>query len=118
MALATFNPPIEPSPGTSVSPTFKLKKAEFGDGYTQTTRDGLNHIKRVVQLEWETIAQAEAAQIVAFLDQMGGDTPFAYAVPSDVQRTWTCNDYSSRFLGAGRVSLSAKLEQNFNVIAP
>lgn len=31
MALATFNPPMRPSPGTGHAPEISLRRASFGD---------------------------------------------------------------------------------------
>src|SRR5436309_1661868 len=91
MALNTFNPTPGPSPGTATKYKAKLKRAEFGDGYTQVTRDGLNHLRRIVTLHWEVLLEAQADAIEAFVVDQGGDVPFLYTVRGDVQRKWTCD---------------------------
>lgn len=91
MALNTFDPVPGPSPGTSRKYKAKLKRAEFGDGYTQVTRDGLNHLRRAVTLHWEVLTEAQADAIQTFIEGQGGDTPFLYTVRGDVQRKWTCD---------------------------
>jgi phage-related protein len=93
MTLATFNPPVGPSPGTSTRPELRLKKAEFGDGYTQTTRDGLNHLRRVVALKWDMLTEPQADTIEVFFETQGGDMPFLYALRGDVLRQWTCEEW-------------------------
>ena len=65
MAFPTFTPPVPPSPGTANKPKVKLLKAEFGDGYTQTTRDGLNHVRRTLSLKWEFLTPTQAKTISA-----------------------------------------------------
>lgn len=114
MSLATFNPPVEPSPGTATKPEVKLKKAAFGDGYTQTTRDGLNHIRRVVTLQWEILSQEQADAIEAFFIAQGGDTPFYYTLRGDVQRKWTCEEWDR--VRASPNTCSATLQEDFNIV--
>lgn len=117
MAL-TFTPPIAPSPGTTVKPTFKLLKAEFGDGYTQTTRHGLNHRRRSISLTWETLTPAQAATIIDFLNARGGDEPFWYT-PSDelVPILWTCEEFEDKRKQGGLRTVSAVFVESFNLDA-
>jgi phage-related protein len=115
MALATFAPPVDPSPGTDTSPEFKLKKAEFGDGYSQMTRDGLNHIRRVVSLRWDTLTQSQANNIENFILARGGDTPFLYALRGDTARQWTCERISRTRGSPNTVSL--ELRESFALVA-
>src|SRR5690606_29261995 len=44
-AIPTFDPPFAPSPGAQNKPEIKILQAEFGDGYSQPTPNGLNHIR-------------------------------------------------------------------------
>lgn len=76
------------------TPEFKLKKADFGDGYSQVTRDGLNHIRRVVSLRWDVLTEAQADTIENWILGKGGDTPFLYALRGDAARQWTCERIS------------------------
>jgi phage-related protein len=94
MALDTFNPPIKQSPGTKSTPIVKIKKAEFGDGYTQRMPDGLNHIRQSTTLTWDSLLEADADTIVAFFEAHGGTTPFYYALRDGVTRKWTCETWS------------------------
>ncbi|SER25740.1 Phage-related protein [Faunimonas pinastri] len=116
MALRVFYPPIPPSPGTSDKPKLTLLKAEFGDGYTQTTRAGLNHIRRVLSLNWDRLLPDQAAFIVNFLEAHGGDTSFYYT-PSDELRAvkWTCEEWESKKNGNDGCSVSATFEQSFSL---
>lgn len=117
MALQVFNPPVAPSPGTEDKPKFKLLKAEFGDGYTQIARDGVNHIRRVLALSWEVLTPTQANAIVDFMLAQGGDTPFWYT-PSDETTPvkWTCADPSMKRGEGGMRSVSLTLEQSFNLM--
>jgi phage-related protein len=118
MALPTFTPPRAPSPGTLRKPKLSLLRAEFGDGYTQTSRAGLNHIRRTLSLTWEYLTPTQAKAITDFLEARGGDQPFYYT-PSDESAAvkWTCADWSDRAGKVGYRTISAEFEQSFTLEA-
>jgi phage-related protein len=90
MALDTFVPPVRQSPGTKIKPTVKIKKAEFGDGYTQKMPDGLNHIRDGVTLTWDTLLPEQAKDMELFMKQKLGTIPFLYDVDEGEFVRWTC----------------------------
>lgn len=116
MSLQTFIPPIPPSPGTTVTSKPKLFEAEFGDGYTQTTRAGINHIRREISLEWERLLPEHSAEIADFLRSHGGDTSFYYT-PSDdpAPIKWTCKEWSERRNENGLRSVSCTFIESFTL---
>ncbi len=114
MTLATFSPPIAPSTMKG-KPELKLLKAEFGDGYTQTARDGLNHIRKVIHLEWEVLTPAQASAIVGFLEQHGGDLPFIYhSATEPLPLKWTCSEWEEGIARGGVRTITATFRQSFN----
>ncbi len=117
MTIATFTPSPAPSQGTEDKPKFKLLKADFGDGYTQVARDGVNHIRRVLTLNWDLLTPTQANAIWSFLIAQGGDTPFYYT-PSDESTPlkWTCIEPSMKRIEGGMRSISATFEQSFNLL--
>jgi phage-related protein len=116
MALNTFTPNPPPSPGTTNEPKLKLLKAEFGDGYTQTTRDGLNHIRRTMTLRWQLLTPTQAATLESFFVGQGGDTPFYYTPTNEVSAVrWTCEKWNKTGIEAGFQEFTANLEQSFNL---
>ncbi|MFG1230532.1 phage tail protein [Xanthobacter wiegelii] len=116
MALDTFNPPLPPSPGTGNAPEIKLLEAEFGDGYTQITRDGMNHIRDVVRLKWDWLLPAHADAIVGFFRNKGGDTAFLYKpVMFAAPVRWTCKEWSDDTTDQGFRVVSATLRRDFNI---
>jgi phage-related protein len=95
MSLLTFDPPVGPSPGTSHKPQLKILDADFGDGYTQPTPHGINHIRRTVALKWDALTHEQAEAIIAFFVRQGGTTPFYYRPFGDrVSRCWTCREWN------------------------
>ncbi len=116
MAIPTFTPPKPPSPGTERKPELKIKTTEFGDGYTQETADGLNHIRRTISLTWETLTPTERNTIDSFMTERGGYLPFYYT-PSDESTPvkWTCKEWGDRSGKMGFKTFSATFKQYFGL---
>ena len=115
MPLQTFIPPIPPSK-SDVRPEFKILEAEFGDGYTQSVPDGLNHIRDVANLSWDALTPAQADTIETFIRNHGGTTPFLYTLSdSATQRQWVCKEFS-RTRGTPN-KVTATFRQDFSSVA-
>lgn len=95
MALLTFEPSPGPSPGTSHKPVLKILEAEFGDGYTQSTPEGANHIKRSVALKWDALTEEQMHVINDFFSRHAGTRAF-YFKPYGERSTlkWTCKEFT------------------------
>ena len=95
MTWGTFTPPYAPIPGTEDKPEYKILQADFGDGYTQSTADGLNNVRRVLTVAWDGLTVAEANAIINFfVDQTGLPAVLLHALERD---------------GAGQVDLQGPL---------
>lgn len=115
MAIATFNPSIQPSPGTGLTPEVTLNSVPFGDGYTLNSPAGLNHIRNKISLKWDGLTKTQHEELLAFFVAQAGYKPFYYTHPSDgVKRKWTCKTWSSNF--GGVFKFSADLEENFSLV--
>lgn len=116
MALPTFNPPVPPSETTVRSVKPKILETQFGDGYTQRTADGLNHIKREVRAVWLNVHALNADAIEAFLEARGGYEPFYWTAPDDdTQRRWACKTWDRQFHPNKRRTLTATFTQDFSL---
>lgn len=114
MTLPTFSPIVAPSPGTRVAPKLSLLEAEFGDGYTQSAPNGLNHRKETMTLRWDGLTEAQFIALRDFFRERGGYKSFYYQPRGEAQpMKWRCKDWS----GADRSpwSFEAKLEQSFTL---
>ncbi len=112
MPLTTFNPPIAPSPGTRHAPKVNLLEAEFGDGYTQASPRGLNHIQRVATLRWDGLTEAQYNTIEDFFVTQGGYRPFWYQPRGFATALkWVCKEWDGSDNSPWR--FTAKLEQHF-----
>ena len=117
MALTTFNPSVRPSPGTSFKPQVKVLEAEFGDGYSQPTPDGINNIRQKVDLTWDALTETQMNQINNFFTNRKGSQAFyfrpaGYSTPLK----WTCKEWS-RTLSDGVWKVQASLVQSFTAEA-
>lgn len=115
MPLNTFNPPMRPSAGTNITPEVNLRKAQFGDGYTQNSPNGLNHIRRVVTLRWDFLTLTQALQMQNFMVGQGGYIPFYYALNGEGSvRKWTCESWS--VTDGHPAKFTATLKENFTTL--
>ena len=113
MALQTFSPAVGPSPGTTFKPQIKVLEAEFGDGYSQPTPDGINHIRETVELRWDGLTEPQMEAINGFLTARKGAEPFYYRPAGyAVNLKWTCKEWT-RTLSGGVWQMTANLVQSF-----
>lgn len=115
MSFPVFNPPVPPAVGAKIKREIKLLKAEFGDGYTSITRDGVNHIRRSYELEWPVLTEAESNAIVAFLEARGGDETFWFSLGARDPMKVTCDTWEETENSAGKFAITATFRQSFAI---
>lgn len=95
MPLATFEPSVRPSPGTQRTFKPRLFEAEFGDGYSLSAPNGMNHIPLQISLRWDALTLSQANFILAFLKARGGFVPFYWTMQGEQEpRKWVCKEWS------------------------
>jgi phage-related protein len=70
--MATF-PAITPAYGAEKRSAPVMRRVQFGDGYEQRLRYGLNQNPKTWALTWNNITEANADTIEAFLDARAAD---------------------------------------------
>lgn len=116
MTLPTFTPPVPPSPGTTNKPEFRVLSAGFGDSYSQDAPDGINNVRKVLSLAWDTLLPIQAKAITDFLEATRGAGIFYYTPSNEaVPIKWTCREFSDRRGEAGMRTVSATFRQSFNL---
>lgn len=115
MSIPTFYPPIDPSPGSRHTQEIKLLEAEFGDGYSQVSPRGLNHIRRKYNVTWEALTKEQCDEIDQFFkDRMGYET-FIYTPYGETEPVyWTCKQWD-RSTSGGVHTFTAEFVQTFNL---
>ncbi|MDQ2820477.1 MAG: phage tail protein [Pseudomonadota bacterium] len=104
----TWVPVIEPT-GTG---TYRVLRAQFGDGYAQTAADGINNKSQTWPLQFRGTA-AKITPIRDFLDACSGYQAFFWTPPLGAQGYYRCASYTLKPLGAGKYELAATFEQAF-----
>lgn len=115
--MDVFSPAVGPSlSGTSKSTTAAVKTAQFGDGYSQRAKDGLNSISRQLSLTWENLTFDQASDLDDFFTDHGGDEAFLYQISGDdTQRMWTCASWRNGYEGGVSGSYSATFQEAFDL---
>lgn len=116
MAFPRFVPPINPQPGAKLSRTLTLLKASFGEGYTQTSPDGMNHIRKSWDLTWPVLTYDQAMSIDNFFQDLGGYQAFVYTVPGTADDlNWTCEQWDMTVNQGGTYQITARIVRSFNL---
>lgn len=115
MPIETFAPATNPSIQSSRSVGVRVNTAQFGDGYSQRSRDGLNPTARTFSAQWQALDVSDADDIEAFFERHVVD-PFLWVLPLEyVSRKWIVTDWSRAYAGGDLVSLSASLKEVFDL---
>lgn len=95
MPLATFNPAVRPSPGTTRASKPSLHEAGFADGYSLSAPKGLNHMGIQVSYRWDVLTLEQAMALETFFRARGGYIPFYYALLGESNpRKWLCKEWN------------------------
>ena len=112
----TFVPGVNPTFDVPQEHAPKVLRADFGDGYSQRSRAGLNHDQIKTTLTWEAITTAEVAVIHDFMKARGGDQAFIYTLPGSAEALkWIAPTYQKVLTDPGLYSYTATLEQVFDI---
>lgn len=90
MAEFTWAPDV----GASKESTPIVRRAQFGDGYEQGARFGLNPLKEVWTLTFSNRDATEADQIEAFFIDKGGVEAFDWTHPGGVAQRFRCEAWT------------------------
>jgi phage-related protein len=92
-----------------------MLEANFGDGYSQRSAAGINTRRIAWSLTWENIDNADADEIVMFLDNTFGYTPFYWTAPGDTaSRLWVLDGgHSVTTINSLSKTVTAKFKQWF-----
>lgn len=98
------------------STTYRVIRTDFGDGYSQRARDGLNTAVTEWSLEWDNVTPAEADNMIAFFNDKGGAESFFWTAPRDVtQSKWLCTQHARTIVTIERDTVTAKFERVYDL---
>ena len=70
-----------PDKGFTKSSTPRVHRISFGDGYEQRAVNGINNLEEDYRLTFRNRTKEEIDDIIAFLDNKAGVTPFNFTIP-------------------------------------
>jgi phage-related protein len=100
-----------PTTSTRGQMSGSVRRAQFGDGYAQTSADGINPISRSYDVTF-TRGKAVIASIAAFIDSHLG-VSFLFDHPLHGVGLYQCDGYSDSNDGGSMWTLTATFQQTF-----
>jgi phage-related protein len=73
--------PFTPDYGAQAGSAPRVRKAQFGEGYTQRSGDGLNPVLRRWALQFSNLSKVDADTLESFLRARVGVEPFEFVTP-------------------------------------
>ena len=109
--IDTFNwsPTVQ---GFGGDTTLRVRKAQFGDGYTQRAADGLNNRASTYNLRFVGSAEKISA-IYEFFDAHAGAMSFFWTPPLRPQGRFVCEKYTEPTKDGDVYTITAQFEQTF-----
>jgi phage-related protein len=98
----------------SSSNELKIREVQFGDGYKQISKVGINPRMTDISLSFVALSNTDKDTLTSFLDTQTGDligfTPFGQAT----QYSYYCKNYSVNLLSGNRWTLNCTLTQFYS----
>lgn len=112
--MLTFSPPRGPTLAPSRGSKPRVRRATFGDGYTQRTADGLNTEGESWSLVW-TMSVADCDTVDAFLKARAGVEAFLWTPPREGSaKKWLCPQWQRDFIDKTTDRISATFERVYD----
>jgi phage-related protein len=116
MPLETFTPALEPTYQTSTGEKPRVLRAEFGDGYSQRTIDGLNSLKVEGTLNFDGLTVEQADDIIDFCRARNGSEAFYFTLPrEDDPRKFICTDWKRVYQAPLHDGVIMTIEEVFDI---
>jgi len=112
--MATF-PAITPAYGATKSSAPVLRRVQFGDGYEQRLKFGLNQNPKEWSLTWNNITEADSDTIETFLNARADNgESFDWTPPDEATAyKWVCETWQKVIPYSGRANITATFRQVF-----
>jgi phage-related protein len=109
-------PPKNPDQEPDFQEKPNLYISRFGDGYSQESPAGLNHIDGDMALSWSMLTVTDEEAMRAFMRERGGYKPFWYGLPGDsVMWLWKCRAWSGGERSFGIRRFRAQLSRAYDL---
>lgn len=107
---------LDLSYGSDMSQEYRVRRVDFGDGYSQRGRRGINNAPQVWRLVWNTIGDADAEVLRLFFEGLGGVGIIEwrpYGQPTELK--WTATGWTSKPAGYLVQDCSVTLTQEYDL---
>ena len=111
MAIETFTWPTQR--GDSPDIKYRVRTAQFGDGYKQEAGDGPNNKVDSYPITY-TGPQAKVKAAIDFLDRHGGAKAFLWTTPLGELGLFSCKNPIPTPMGGGVFKLTATFDRAFH----
>tara|TARA_R100000231_G_scaffold86790_1_gene65890 strand:- start:7958 stop:8344 length:387 start_codon:yes stop_codon:yes gene_type:complete len=74
--ISGFSAPVSVDKGFQRSSTPNINSISFGDGFEQRIANGINNLRQVMNVTFNTRPKAEIDDLVAFFESLGGVSKF------------------------------------------
>lgn len=102
-----------PSYNSEVDQEAKVREIRFGDGYAAREQDGINNLPEVWSLRFVNRSPSEVDDIIDFLKDHKGVTPFFWAPPGKTTRQFVCQKWKRNKASFGGEELTVTFEEDF-----
>lgn len=102
-----------PAYNTTFDVSPRVKIIQFGDGYEQRVKDGVNNVLLKIDLIFDNLDFREAAAICHFLYARNGTDSFYFTPPSPYStlKRFVARNYQHRLISYDNHQISAKFEE-------
>lgn len=111
MAIETFTWVVES--GVTPDISYRVKEAQFGDGYTQTYADGINNKAESYAITI-TCQKGRAKEIMDFFDRHAGWKSFFWTSPLAGLGLFKCSDPKPSPIGGDKYTITATFVKAFS----
>ena len=104
------------SQASSAGTDFKTDEMQYGNGYTQRAKSGINNVVDKWSVAWENIVLSDVTTIVSALNAAGGVDYFTWTPPGEsTAKKFVVTDYARRASSGNVYSVTANLKQVFDL---
>jgi len=109
--MATFTYTASFTASESSQPS--VRKVQFGDGYEQRLRFGLNTDPKIWQLTFANRTDSERETILNFLEARGGAESFDWTPPRGSAGKYVCSEWNMNMLNCNNNTITATFVEVF-----
>lgn len=106
-----------PSFGLTKSQSYRVLKANFGDGYSQRSADGLNTEQETFDPTWNNMTYTQYQRLSSYLATRKGFRAFLWQSPMDgEQKPYICESFSTTIVSYRVYTVSAKFTRVYDLL--